>query len=185
MIFSLRYPAGCSCFFLHLLFEKGEVNPARYEKKGSRKMACIMGCPAAHNNAALRELPEQEDMEIVGRKNIVVFFHTAVRLVFLCDTPDGFCLFSDGEAARKGLLFLNGISSGFLHFPDAFLHQSGVYLMDVFSPAYSGKHQYRQVTAEVFAEGLQTFQHFAGAVFCPAGKQGGGIRAVPGFSARR
>ena len=44
--------------------------------------------------------------------------------------------------------------------------------MDVFSPAYSGKHQYRQVTAEVFAEGLQTFQHFAGAVFCPAGKQG-------------
>ena len=37
-------------------------------------MACIMGCPAAHNNAALRELPEQEDMEIVGRKNIVVFF---------------------------------------------------------------------------------------------------------------
>ena len=72
--FSLRYPAGCSCFFLHLLFEKGEVNPARYEKRGSRKMACIMGCPAAHNNAALRELPEQEDMEIVGRKNIVVFF---------------------------------------------------------------------------------------------------------------
>ena len=44
--------------------------------------------------------------------------------------------------------------------------------MDVFSPAYSGKHQYRQVAAEVFAEGLQTFQHFAGAVFCPAGKQG-------------
>ena len=37
-------------------------------------MACIMGCPAAHNNAALRELPEQEDMEIVGRKNVVVFF---------------------------------------------------------------------------------------------------------------
>lgn len=37
-------------------------------------MACTMGCPAAHNNAALRELPEQEDMEIVGRKNIVVFF---------------------------------------------------------------------------------------------------------------
>ena len=27
-------------------------------------MACIMGCPAAHNNAALRELPEQEDMEL-------------------------------------------------------------------------------------------------------------------------
>ena len=118
-------------------------------------------------------------------KTSLFFFHTAVRLVFLCDTPDGFCLFSDGEAARKGLLFLNGISSGFLHFPDAFLHQSGVYLMDVFSSAYSGKHQYRQVTAEVFAEGLQTFQHFAGAVFCPAGKQGGGIRAVPGFSARR
>lgn len=144
-------------------------------------MACIMGCPAAHNNAALRELPEQEDMEIVGRKNIVVFFHTAVRLVFLCDTPDGFCLFSDGEAARKGLLFLNGISSGFLHFPDAFLHQSGVYLMDVFSPAYSGKHQYRQVTAEVFAEGLQTFQHFAGAVFCPAGKQGVEYGQFQGF----
>lgn len=123
-------------------------------------MACIMGCPAAHNNAALRELPEQEDMEIVGRKTSL-FFHTAVRLVFLCDTPDGFCLFSDGKAARKGLLFLNGISGGFLHFPDAFLHQSGVYLMDVFSPAYSGKHQYRQVAAEVFAEGLQTFQHFA------------------------
>ncbi|PNC77600.1 hypothetical protein CXT98_11115 [Akkermansia muciniphila] len=74
MIFSLRYPAGCSCFFLHLLFEKGEVNPARYEKRGSRKMACIMGCPAAHNNAALRKLPEQKDMEIVGRKNVVVFF---------------------------------------------------------------------------------------------------------------
>jgi hypothetical protein len=74
MIFSLRYPAGCSCFFLHLLFERGEVNPARYEKRGSRKMACIMGCPAAHNNAALRKLPEQKDMEIVGRKNVVVFF---------------------------------------------------------------------------------------------------------------
>jgi hypothetical protein len=74
MIFSLKYPACCSCFFLHLLFEKGEVNPARYEKRGSRKMACIMGCPAAHNNAALRELPEQQDMEIVGRKNVVVFF---------------------------------------------------------------------------------------------------------------
>jgi predicted DNA-binding protein (UPF0251 family) len=67
MIFSLRYPAGCSCFFLHLLFEKGEVNPARYEKRGSRKMACIMGCPAAHNNAALRELPEinRREMEAV------------------------------------------------------------------------------------------------------------------------
>lgn len=37
-------------------------------------MACIMGCPAAHNNAALRKLPEQKDMEIVGRKNVVVFF---------------------------------------------------------------------------------------------------------------
>ena len=36
-------------------------------------MACIMGCPAAHNNAALRKLPEQQDMEIVGRKNVVVF----------------------------------------------------------------------------------------------------------------
>ena len=112
-------------------------------------MACIMGYPAAHNNAALRELPEQEDMEIVGRKNVVVFFILPSGWYF----SDGFCLFSDGEAARKGLLFLNGISGGFLHFPDAFLHQSGVYLMDVFSPAYSGKHQYRQVAAEVFAEG--------------------------------
>lgn len=36
-------------------------------------MACIMGYPAAHNNAALRELLEQKDMEIVGRKNVVVF----------------------------------------------------------------------------------------------------------------
>ena len=36
-------------------------------------MACIMGYPAAHNNAALRKLPEQKDMEIVGRKNVVVF----------------------------------------------------------------------------------------------------------------
>mgnify|MGYP006900616049 FL=1 len=37
-------------------------------------MACIMGYPAAHDNAALRKLPEQKDMEIVGRKNVVVFF---------------------------------------------------------------------------------------------------------------
>ena len=33
-------------------------------------MACIMGCPAAHNNAALRKLPEQQDMEIVGEVSL-------------------------------------------------------------------------------------------------------------------
>ena len=32
-------------------------------------MACIMGCPAAHNNAALRELPEinRRELEAVRR----------------------------------------------------------------------------------------------------------------------
>ena len=74
-------------------------------------------------------------MEIAGRKNVADFSVLAVQPVFLCDTQISSCLFPAGEAAWKGLLFLNGISGGFLHFPDAFLHQSGVYLMDVFSPA--------------------------------------------------
>ena len=43
--------------------------------------------------------------------------------------------------------------------------------MDVLSPAYPGKHQYRQMAAKVLTEGFQALQHFACAILRPAGEQ--------------